>query len=79
MRGKNTGKKTIQPSKDRSKACLQPILQKPTITTSKVPDCESDCSNVSMSKPLGDELAYFTFPVPLDGEMIFLIRRCKRL
>ena len=79
MRGKNSGKKTVPPSKDRSKSCLRPILQKSTIARSNISDCESDITNVSMSKPIGDELAYFTFPVPLDGEMTFLIRRCKYL
>ena len=79
MHGKNTGKKALRPSKDRSDQCLRPILQKPTRGTSNLPNGENGYNLVSLPKPLGDELAYFTFPVPLNAEMTFLIRRCKRV
>lgn len=76
MRGKNTGRRPpVQ--KDRAKLALRPIEKKVTIQAATKSKCKSEENALAMSKPLGNELGYFTFPVELNASMAWLIRRCK--
>jgi hypothetical protein len=76
MLGKNTDrKKPGRGPKDKIKLAPRPILKKDLAQSSASSDSETDIETVSISKPLGDALAYFTFPVQLNTHMAYLIRR----
>ena len=77
MRGKNTGRKPLRvPKKPRAKLASRPISMKNLSLSSTPSNCETDIEIVSIPKPFGDALAYFTFPVQLNGHMKYLIRQC---
>lgn len=76
MLGKNTCKK--KPGRrPQKKIMLTPrsILKKDLAQSSASSESETNIETVSISKPFGDALAYFTFPVQLNVHMTYLIRQ----
>lgn len=77
MRGKNTGKKAPLPSRDSVKLPPRPLLKKPLENDCFLIDRVKDAAEGSVPKRLGAEITYFRFPVEVDAQMEYLIRRCK--
>lgn len=77
MRGKNTGKKAPLPPRESAKLPPRTLLKKPPESDCLSNDKRLDVRGFGVPRSLGAELAYFTFPVEVDAQMAYLIRRCK--